>query len=160
MTVSIPERSPLGSANPSRGFTLIELVVALTIAAFAVALVPFAAERFFAGSEYRSTVRDLTTAIRSARLQALKTGREARFTVDPASGRFGVGDKREGRVSESIGIELRVAQSEIDAGGVAGIRFYPDGSSTGGSLILRRQGGGGVQLRVGWLLGRLSQHPV
>lgn len=148
-----------GAVDASRGFTLIELVVALSIAAFAVALVPFAAERFFAGSEYRSTVRDLTTSIRSARMLAMKTGQQQVFQLDTVSGAFTVGGKAAGRVAESIEIELRVAQSEIDETGVGGIRFYPDGSSTGGSVILRRQGGG-VQLRVGWLLGRLSQHPV
>ncbi|MBL8442772.1 MAG: GspH/FimT family pseudopilin [Zoogloeaceae bacterium] len=152
-------RVRLGTIRTSAGFTLIELVVALSIAAFAVALVPFAAEKFFAGSEYRSTVRDLITSMRSARMMAMKTGRETVFRLDTASGTFAVGSNVAGRVPNSIEVELRVAQGEIDANGVGAIRFYPDGSSTGGSVILRREGGG-LQLRVGWLLGRLSQHPV
>lgn len=151
----------LARAKPvSRGFTLIEVVVALAIAAIAVAVVPIAAERMLDGANYRGTVRDLMSAIRSARLAAMKSGEPAGFFFNTQTQEFGVDGDASGRLPSALSAELRVASALITPEGVAYIRFYPDGSSTGGSVILRRADGSGVQLRVGWLLGRLSQHPV
>ena len=38
---------------------------------------------------------------------------------------------------------------------VGGVRFYPDGSSTGGRVLISR-GGHGYQVGVTWLTGRIA----
>jgi len=50
-----------------------------------------------------------------------------------------------------------VADSEVQTPERGAIRFYPDGSATGGSIQLLRPGGAGVRLRVDWLLGTIRQ---
>lgn len=142
------------------GFTLIELVVSLSLAALAIAVVPVAIERVMDNAQYRSTVRELLTTMRSARQTAMRSGTETVFQIDPVNRRYGQDGQLVRVLPEGLSVEVVVAGSEVDHSGVGSIRFYPDGSATGGSVVVRRASGDGVQLRVGWLLGRISQHPV
>lgn len=141
------------------GFTLLELLVAISIAAALLATVPVALVRAYETMEYRATVRNLVAGLKSARLEAARTGRDVPFTVDLDARRFGVGDRLRARLPDSLEVRVIVAEREL-RGGRSAIRFYPDGSATGGSIELHRSAGGGLRLRVDWLLGRVSQEPL
>lgn len=141
------------------GFTLIELVVALTIVALALAVVPVSMMRLHDNLQYRSAVRDVLSGLRSAQVEALRTGHSVPFTLDTAERRYWIGDGRSGSLPDSLELGLIVAQQEL-FGEAGSIRFHPDGGSTGGSIILQRASGDGVRLRVDWLLGRVSQEPL
>ena len=141
------------------GFTLIELVVALAIAGLAVAVVPASMARLQAGMEYRATVRAVLSGLKTARLEAARSGVAVPFSVDLEARSFSVPGQQVAPVPAQIELGLIVAERE-QSGGRGSIRFYPDGSSTGGSIILRRENGGGVRLRVDWLLGRITQEPL
>lgn len=156
----VSRRRTLEYPNASQGFTLIELMVAVSLAALSLAVVPFAVERMFDGMQYRSTVRDMMSAIRSARAQAIVNGKETVFKIDLRKRVFGVGDSMNRRLPEGLSVRLAVAERESLGENSAGIRFYPDGSSTGGSIEVERAEGVGVRLRVGWLTGRLDQYPL
>ena len=80
--------------------------------------------------------------------------------MDAEAHRFGVGSEPARVIPSKLKVRTIVADSEVDADGRAGIRFYADGSATGGSIELERPGGGGLRLRVDWLLGRVSQEPL
>ena len=142
------------------GFTLLELIVALAVASVVLAVAPFAVERMLDGAQYRSTVRDMMSTMRAARNDALMSGHEAVFRIDVDQRRYGVGESLSKTIPAALMVEFVVAEHEIDSTGVGGIRFYPDGSSTGGSVLIRRGDGAAAQLRVGWLLGRLSLHAL
>jgi len=140
------------------GFTLIELVVALSVMMLLAATVPVAASKLHESMQYRSTVKELVAALKGARLEAARTGTSVPFALDLAQRSFGVGERRDERIPETLAIRLITAQREIaPTEGVGMIRFFPDGSSTGGTIELRRPSGDGVGLRVDWLLGRISQ---
>lgn len=144
-------------ARRLRGFTLLELMVALAIAAVLLGVVPLAAHKAYESIEYRATVRELLTALRSARQHAAEQGRPVRFVLDLHKREFG----EEGRVPDTFparfDLRATLARSETQREGVGAIRFFPDGSSTGGSVTLVRPSGQGVRLRVDWLLGRITQ---
>lgn len=142
------------------GFTLIELVVVLMVMVLALGALGLSMHRVVDSAQYRSTVRDLLTEMRTARQTAMRTGAEVVFQYDPEARAFGRSGDLRHRVPAALAVEFVGARSEITADGVGQIRFFPDGSSTGGSVILTRLAGGGVQLRVSWLLGRVTQHPV
>lgn len=143
----------------NRGFTLVELVVALTIAALALAVVPVTMVRLYDTMQYRSAVRDVLVGLKSARVEAARRGMPVPFTLDTAERRYWVGAREAGTLPTSLDLGLIVAQQEL-AGERGSIRFYPDGGSTGGSVVLRRASGDGVRLRVDWLLGRVTQEPL
>ena len=142
------------------GFTLIELVVALSIMALALGAVALSMTRIFEIAQYQGTVRFLTSELRAARQDARRSGDERVFQFHPQSREFGRPEGALRAVPDSISVEFVGARSEVTPEGLGQIRFFPDGSSTGGTIRLVRDSGAGVQLRVGWLLGRVSQEPL
>lgn len=149
------------------GFTLLELVVALTIGVLLVGLGGPRAVKLYDTMQYRDAVRGLAGAASAARLRAITSGQAVDFMVEPDAHRYAVQraetefDRDAARdVDDSLSIGAQSARQVMSEPGVAVIRFYPDGSSTGGSVTLRRDSGQGVRLRVDWLLGRITREPV
>ncbi|QDF95610.1 type II secretion system protein GspH [Azoarcus sp. DD4] len=143
-----------------RGFTLVELVVALAIAALALGAVAANHERLLQTMAYRSAVRGVLAGMHAARTEAMRSGRPVVFAVDLAGRSYGVDGRLGGRLPEAVGVRVIVAEREVEAAGKGGIRFQPDGGATGGSVDLLRPQGGGVRLRVDWLFGRIEQEPI
>jgi general secretion pathway protein H len=142
--------------SETAGFTLIELLVALGILALVLAtalpMLPGAADR----TALRSATSEVTAALREARGLALATGRSATVTIDTARHLYRVGDRAGWHaLPAKVAMELYTATRErIDA--VSGdIRYFADGSSTGGAVRLV-QGKAVDEIRVDWLTGRVS----
>lgn len=144
----------------ARGFTLIELVVALALAALMVALVPPALDKLRDGMQYRDTVRAIVTELRSARQRARSEGAEVRFFVDLAGRRFGLDEKTLRPLPQPLQMRVTVAGIEWRAEQVGAIRFLPQGGATGGSVDILRPAGGGVRISVDWLSAAVSQTPI
>ncbi|NHI02080.1 GspH/FimT family pseudopilin [Oceanimonas sp. MB9] len=142
--------------NKATGFTLLELLVVLTIAtlALAVALPRFAA--LLPGAELKSYSRQTAALLRLARSQALATGDTVTLTLSAEqrhtrlSGQATVYDWPDGVKLSLFDTETTLA-SQVHAE----LAFYPDGASSGGTLQLT---GAGRQYRihVDWLSGRVS----
>lgn len=143
----------------AHGFTLVELMVALGIAAVLLATVPFAAARAHDAITYQSTVRHIVAGLRVARLEAMRSGQPTVFAVDLEARRFGVLPELRHSTPAHLVIGLELADREWD-GSIAGIRFYPDGGASGGSITLVRTSGGGTRITVDWLLGRIDHQPL
>lgn len=140
-----------------RGFTLVELLVALSLVGMIVALVPTALSRLRESVDYRSTVRAVVSELRAARQKAWVEGQEVRFSVDLDQARFGVDGRPAHAVPEPL--QLRVTAAGIEWAGQrsAAIRFMPQGGATGGSIDVLRPQGGGVRITVDWLSAAVSQ---
>src|SRR5690554_3007544 len=82
----------------SRGFTLIELVVALTVAAIALAVVPVSMVRLYDGMQYRSAVRDVLAGLKTARVEAGRRGEPVPFTLDTVERRYWIGGVQAGEL--------------------------------------------------------------
>ncbi|WP_420347311.1 GspH/FimT family pseudopilin [Pelagibius sp.] len=146
------------AARPGRqgGYTLLELLVVMAIAGLlAVTL----AGTVFSGREtvtLRAAAEDLTALLKRTRGAALRTNREAAVFVDVAEKTFGVegGPKRWPLPSDSD-VTLLTAAEEILHEDRGAIRFFPDGSATGGGIRLS-QNGSSYQVSVHWLTGQVS----
>lgn len=152
-----------------RGFTLMELMVVFAIAALVVGVsIPFTA-RLFDTMQYRDAVREITAAATSARYQAITSGQPMDlvlypdirgYSVNTASNSTNVDRDRMETLADDLRMEVISAREVSPGGGLAAIRFYPQGSSTGGSVSVLRASGEGVRLRVDWLLGRVTQEAL
>ncbi|WP_162273499.1 GspH/FimT family pseudopilin [Ectothiorhodospira magna] len=152
--------SATGRPRVHRGFTLVELLVALAVMGLMVALVPMAYDRLRETTDYQGAVRALATEMRLARNLAMQSGQSQALTIDLHQRHIQLADRQPLSIPRRLQVEAEFARIEQTADRVGAIRFYPDGSSTGGSVSLIRPAGNGTRLRVDWLLGRVTQEPV
>jgi len=139
-----------------RGFTLLELVLVLVIAAAGYALVVRFTSGGVSGAELKSAARALAAGLRDARGTAIARQEPATLTVDVERRSFAVsGAPRPRSLPARLDVKLYTAQSEIIDDKRGAIRFLPDGSSTGGRITLA-SGTRSLLVDVDWLTGRVS----
>lgn len=142
----------------ARGFSLIELMVALAIAGLIMAVAVPSSVRFYEGMQRRQAVRDAVSLLAAAREQALSSGRAQDVNVRPADRRIWYGNKTQ---TLPEGLQLTVhGAAELNRDNVGVIRFYPDGSASGGGVDIRRGDGSGTRISVDWLVGRVRQEAL
>jgi general secretion pathway protein H len=151
-----PVEFPALKALQQQGFTLLELLVVLVITVMMVALVPPLLSRLAASAELKGTTRQLAAALRYARDEAITRHSDGLLELDLGQRRFRVtGSPREFALPESIAVKLFTARSELLDEVSGSIRFFPDGSSTGGHITLA-SGRLAYTVNVDWLTGRVS----
>ena len=139
-----------------RGFTLIEMLVAIAIMAMAYALTAPTISASLSGVQLKAAARQIAAGLRKARNEAVLRKREAALTVDVERRQFELsGEQRIYRFSQEIEVSLFTAQSELRDAKIGTIRFYPDGSSTGGRVTLAR-GERKYLVDVDWMTGRVK----
>jgi general secretion pathway protein H len=144
----IPIRRPAAQ----RGFTLVELVVVLVIVALVLGLVATSLSRSISGAEARETARKIVAALRYTRTQAIIRKSEQVFEVNLEQRSYTAPGRDTVQLPEGVEIQLTTARSETRSDTVGGIRFFPDGGSTGGRvdlLVNERE----YSVDVAWLTG-------
>jgi len=139
----------------SAGFTLIELVVVLFIAGLLIAVAPPLISAAMPGVELKSTAREIAAALRFARDRAILRQTDAAVQLDLDERRYTVsGRTKVSAIPERVEVLLDTVQTELTEGAGGSIRFFPDGSSTGGRVTLSR-GEAVYKVDVDWLTGRV-----
>jgi general secretion pathway protein H len=146
-------------ANPwQQGFSLIELMVVMVLVIALFGLVGTSISRSVRGAELRNEVREVIAGLRHTRGQAVIQRSEQVFRVDADRLVWQAAGRDPESLPEGLDITLTTARSEMTGENAGGIRFFPDGSSTGGSVLLsvdERK----WYVTVGWLTGEISQDP-
>lgn len=155
--MGIAARQPsLAWRASSGGFTLLELMLVLLLMGLMLGLAGPAINSGSAGLEAKAAARQISAGLRQARATAVGRRQEATLTLDMAAHRFSVsGDDKAYSLPPSIPLKLFTAASEIDDEHVGRIRFFADGTSTGGRVTLG-EGDGAQQVDVDWLTGRVK----
>lgn len=141
--------------RPSQGFTLFEILIVLAMLSMAYALVPPLFSVGGSTTELKAAARQLAAGLRKSRIQAISDKKEAVLTVDVNARRFQVmGESKSRSLPAKVQLTVFTAQSEVSAENVAKIRFFPDGSSTGGRITLA-MGARKFLVDVDWLTGKV-----
>lgn len=146
-----PERHRYAEA-----FTLIELLVVLVIMALALAVTPIFLSNDAPTINLKTASREIASAIRLTQSEAIKQNREVVFVLDVDARQYTIGEGgRQGAVSRDLTLELYTAQDERLDKSKAGIRFFPDGSSTGGKITISN-GARSYKVAINWLTGKVT----
>lgn len=142
----------------SDGFTLLELLLVMTLMAILMGVAVFRVPSTSSSAQITSWARQIAATLRSARSQAVAANREARFVLDVENRAFHIDNQRTARLPPDINLTLDTALSELSDAATGAIRFFPDGSSTGGRIHLKsaRDGGSTATVAVDWFTGRVS----
>ena len=175
-----PPRYPLPPAAAQGGFTLIEALVVLALMATAFALFAGALVGALPGQQLRDATHRLAAEMRATRARAVATGVDQSFVIDTQARRWRSGPsdvaiedlgadgptpapssksanprgnaRRSGELDDALALGATVAREEQPGPGIAAIRFFADGSSTGGRVVVRR-GDAAWRVDVNWLTG-------
>lgn len=163
-------------ATQAAGFTLIEALVVMALMATAFALFAGAVVGALPGQQLRDATHRLAAEMRATRARAVATGVDQSFVidtqartwrsgaseafVDAVASRAGMkaatssdgGMRRQGVLDGALALGATVAREEQPGPGIAAIRFFADGSSTGGRIVVRR-GDAAWRVDVNWLTG-------
>jgi general secretion pathway protein H len=134
---------------------LVELLVVIAILALLIGLGPSLLPGVQAKAELKAATREIASALREARGQALAAGGTAAFTLDTKNGRFRAGATAPHVLPRSVRSSLVTTTEDRLDEDAGTIRFFADGGSTGGGVRLA-QGDRRTEIRVDWLTGRIA----
>jgi general secretion pathway protein H len=139
-----------------RGFTLLEVIVVLVLAGIIYALMLAVPMRGASVADLKAAARTLASGLRQAQSTAMVTRRDALLSVDVEAREFLMpGDTEPRKLPDGVDLKLYTAQSEVTSERKGAIRFYPDGSSTGGRITVSA-GERKYLVDVDWLTGRVK----
>ncbi len=145
-----------GGARRTRGFTLLEILLVMVLAALMTGLAAGLLGVGRSGRQLREATHTIATELRYARSRALSTGQPQRFEMDLDSRTWTAAGNHHGTLPSSLKITFDGVRQEQTTARNAAIRFFPDGSATGGRISVRTRGVG-ARVDVRWLTGEVTQ---
>jgi general secretion pathway protein H len=140
----------------SAGFTLLEVIVVLALGAIIYAVILGGSLGKASAADLKAAARSLASGLRTAQTTAMSTRRDALLTLDMDSREYlATGEGQSHKLPDNIDVQLFTAQTEVTSEKRGSIRFYPDGSSTGGRITVA-SGERKYLVDVDWLTGRVS----
>lgn len=140
----------------AQGFTLIELTVVLLIIVLGFSVIGSNISSGNKSSQLKALTRDLASALRYARGQALISHDEISVAINLAENTYQVSNRdKVYHFSDEIEVTLVIAQDEFKNEEIGQLRFYADGSSSGGRITME-WGKFVNQIDVNWLSGKVA----
>jgi general secretion pathway protein H len=155
--------------NKFRGFTLLEVMVVLVIMALILVVVPPFLPNVMASTHVKSAARELAASLKTARSQAIDHQSETTLVVNVDEESYMLTEGSDNLNSnnqtyknlvlpDAADLSLITAESEKLSEHEGQIRFFPDGSSTGGQIKLAFKDQEYL-INVHWLTGRVRITP-
>lgn len=138
----------------SRGFTLLEMLVVIVLMSIGIGVVGFGLHKGLQQAADRQLLGQMVQALRTTRSAAIISGqpRETSFDLDRRT--FQAPGKRPQQWPAEVGVQLNTA-ADLNAA----VAFYPDGSSSGGNLLVF-QGERRWRIDIGWLTGSVKSRAL
>ena len=138
----------------AHGFTLLEMLAVILLIGIAAAAVSISVTQGLASARVRAASSELAGALRATRAQAIVRGQEQNFDVDIHANTYR--DVKQNNVQLPKGMRVSITSAKEDQPNehTGRIRFFPDGSSTGGRITLE-SGKRQWHVNVSWLTGEV-----
>lgn len=150
MTVPAPDQR---STTDEAGFSLLEMLVVLGLLAL-VAVVSWPLLRGPSNEvRLKAAADEIVASARLARAEALRTGREVALGFDVDQRRYGApGIVAPRSLPSSAALEVILPSAERTSPGTGRVRFFADGTTTGGRIVMRI-GARSTVVVIDWLTG-------
>lgn len=132
---------------PERGFTLFELLVVIVLVGVATAILAIGIGKGMQAANERSALAHMVASLRSARVQAIASGKPVQARFDLAKRTVQTPGKKAATWPDDFVVRLHTAK---DLG--AAFEFYPDGAASGGNIQVSR-GARRWRIDIAWLTG-------
>jgi general secretion pathway protein H len=138
------------------GFTLVELLVVLTIIALAMAAVP-ALLTGLPSIRLRTAADGMVATLRELHQQAIRRAETTELVLDPAARAYRMStDATPRRLPEIVTELVFKPAAALPFRANTRIRFFADGSASGGTVLLKN-GKRLAAINVDWLTGRVRR---
>ena len=141
-------------AARAHGFTLLEMLAVILLIGIAAAAVSISVSQGLASARVRAASSELAGALRATRAQAIVRGQEQSFDVDTRANTYRDVKQRDVRLPKGLRVSITSAKEDRPNDHTGRIRFFPDGSSTGGRITLQ-SGKRQWHVNVSWLTGEV-----
>ncbi len=133
-----PEVSAFMAGNwNQRGFTLLELILVLTLAGLVLGLSSFlVVGQALPSARFNATIRELSAALREARTLARVNGEKQTLVINLDTRTFGIEGRKARAVPENTGILIRDPIAGEIRRGEYRIFFTPSGASESGTIVM------------------------
>lgn len=128
------------------------MLVVVALIALAATVVSVSVGSGLSGARVKAASRDLVAALRYTRGQAIVKHEQKTLSVDVEQRRYRAPGKSWVELPKDMTMKLFTARSELEEEGVGRIRFFPDGSSTGGHIDLLKDSAM-WRIEIMWLTG-------
>lgn len=135
MTSFAPPYAARAGSLGSAGFTLLELLVVLTIFALSLAIVGPSVSSGLTGLKMKTSARTVAASLNHARNRAQGSG--ATYYAEISAGKVALSSRGEKGVFKEVVMDGEVS---LKAEGASVIAFYPAGGSSGGSVEIMDSG--------------------
>jgi len=141
--------------KPQSGFTLIEVIVVMVMIAVLAGFVATGMSSSLKKAKIRAVSKNLVSALRYTRGQAVVKHEEKTITFNVKEKTYKAPRKKTVNIPDEIDINVFTADSEVADETTGSIRFFSDGSSTGGWVKLTHKNKI-WKINVNWLTGEIS----
>jgi general secretion pathway protein H len=143
----------LKSHAKDQGFSLLEILVVMAIIAMAGAALTMVYRPRQADA--RQTVSLVANEALKARFEAISRNATRSIVLDLGARQLFGGSENARSLPRDLSFAATVAENPVSAKGKAEIQFFPDGSSTGGEIVVS-DGRVSFFIRVFWLTGTVT----
>jgi len=154
-----PDRSSVRRAAPgfrgAQGFTLIETIAVIVLIGIVASVAAISFSASLSGAKIQAASRDLVAALRYTRGQAIVKREQKVLELNLEDNSYQAPGKGRVELPKNMELRLTTAQQELTSDMSGGIRFFPDGSSTGGNIAVV-MGEREWKINVGWLTGEIT----
>ncbi len=136
------------------GFTLFEVIIALLLIGLIAAVAAPVLVGGLGASDPRLVAGEMAETFRRVRGAAIADNAEHLIAFDPRSGRYSVAGGAPRSLPPDLEVTVEGAVSEDVEPGIRRVRFFADGTSTGGEVVIADDRKA-YRVAVDWLTGRV-----